>query len=62
MKTYDIPTALITDLRLAVHKPRVMIRPPLDPDMKVEDYKRLDEAIAIGYEAAVIALDEVWPG
>lgn len=61
MKTYDIPTALITELRLAVHKPRVMIRPPLDPNMKVEDFKLLDEAIDIGYQAAVEALDEAWP-
>ena len=59
--TYDIPTALITDLRLAVHRPKVMIRPPLDPNMKVEDYKLLDEAIEIGYESATKALDEAWP-
>ncbi len=61
MKTYDIPTALITDLRLAVHRPKVMIRPPLDPNMKVEDYKLLDEAIEIGYQSAAKALDEAWP-
>lgn len=61
MKTYDIPTALITDLRLAVHRPQVMIRPPLDPNMKVEDYKLLDTAIEIGYQAAAEALDTQWP-
>ena len=61
MKAYDIPTSLITDLRLVVHRPAVLIRPPLDPDMKVEDYERLDEAIAIGHAAAVEALDRVWP-
>jgi len=59
MKTYDVPTALITELRLAVHKPKIVIRPPLDPDMKVEDYKRLDEAIEIGYQATIEALDQI---
>ena len=61
MKSYDIPTALITDLRLAVHRPRVLIRPPLDPNLKVEDFDRLDEAVEAGYRAAVKALKAAWP-
>jgi NTE family protein len=56
MKAYDIPTALITDLRLAVHRPRVLIRPTLDPHFKMEDFDRLDEAVDAGYEAAAAAL------
>jgi len=61
MKAFDIPTALITEMTIAVTRPKVLIRPPLDPNMKVEDYKLLDEAIEIGYQAAVTALDEAWP-
>lgn len=61
MKAYDIPTSLMTDLRLAAHRPRVLIRPPLDPNLKVEDFNRLDEAIEVGYVAAKEALDRAWP-
>ncbi len=61
MKTYDIPTSMITEMRLAVYRPKVLIRPPLDPNLKIEDYKRLDEAIEVGYEAAVEALDRALP-
>ena len=62
MKAFDIPTALMTNLQLAASRPQVLIRPHLDPNLKVEDFNRLDEAIEVGYEAAVQALDREWPG
>ena len=61
MKAFDIPTALMTNLQLAASRPQVLIRPHLDPNLKVEDFNRLDEAIEVGYEAAVEALDREWP-
>ena len=61
MKAFDIPTALMTDMHLTAYRPTVLIRPHLDPHLKVEDFHRLDEAVEVGYEAAVQALDEVWP-
>lgn len=59
MKAYDIPTTVITDLRLAVHRPWALIRPRLDPNLKVEDFDRLDEAVVAGYEAACEVLDRM---
>jgi NTE family protein len=61
MKAFDVPTTVMTNLRLAAFRPQVLIRPPLDPNLKVEDFNRLDEAMEVGYEAAVAALDEAWP-
>lgn len=61
VKAFDIPTALMTNLQLAAARPQVLIRPPLDPNLKVEDFDRLDEAIEVGYDAAVTPLDAVWP-
>lgn len=58
MKAYDIPTALITELMVAAIRPTVMIRPPLDPSLKLEDFDRLEEAVEVGYKAAVKALDD----
>lgn len=56
LKAFDIPASVITDIHLTIHKPEVLIRPRLDPDLKLEDYRRMDEAIDAGYEAAVEAL------
>ena len=61
MKAFDVPTSAMTNLRLAAHRPHVLIRPPLDRNLKAEDFDRLDEAIEVGYEAAVEALDRDWP-
>lgn len=58
MKTYDIPTALFSEMNLVVHRPEVLIRPPLDPNLKVEDFNRLDEAVAVGYKAACEVFDQ----
>jgi len=56
MKAFDIPFAVITDVTLTFHRPEVVIRPELDPDLKVEDFKRMEEAIDAGYKAAEEAL------
>jgi len=58
VKAFDIPTAMITELRLAAHRPEVIIRPNLDPNLKLEDFDRLDDAIHAGYSSAIAALDE----
>jgi NTE family protein len=57
MKAFDIPASVLNDLRLAAYKPDYLIRPTLDPDLKVEDFKRLDEAVEAGYAAAVQVFD-----
>lgn len=57
IKAYDIPAAVLNDVRLAAQRPDVVIRPPLEPDLKVEDFKRLDEAVEAGYREARRVLD-----
>jgi NTE family protein len=57
MKAYEIPQALINDIRLATNPPDLLIRPPLEPDFKLEDYDRLEEAVEIGYREALARLD-----
>ena len=59
MKAYDIPTALVTEMRLAINPPELLIRPPLDPNLKVEDFDHLAEPVAIGFRAAEAALARV---
>ena len=61
MKSFDIPQRFITDTRLAMDPPELLIRPDLPVDFGVEDMHRLDEAVEIGYRSAVEAL-EGWPG
>lgn len=62
IKAYDIPASVLNDVRLAGQRPEVLIRPPLEPDLKVEDFKRLDEAIEVGYREASRVLDkQTWP-
>jgi NTE family protein len=58
MKAIDIPQAPVTSMRLSLNPPEVLIRPPLDPDLKIEDYTRLDEAVEAGFGAAESELDE----
>ncbi len=58
MKAFDIPASVITDITLTIHRPEVLIKPRLDPDLKLEDYKRMDEAVEAGYVAATKALDD----
>ena len=56
-KAFDIPAAMLTDLRLALNPPELLVRPQLDPDLKTEDFHRLDEAVAAGYTAAVAEIE-----
>jgi NTE family protein len=57
MKSFDIPAAMITEMRLAMSPPELLIRPKLDVNFGVEDIGRADEAYKAGYRAAVEALD-----
>jgi len=61
MKSFDVPQRLITDVRLALTPPELLIRPRLPVNLGVEDFHRLDEAVELGYEAAVEALDRGEP-
>jgi NTE family protein len=58
MKAFDIPATRLTEMRLALNPPELLIRPDLDPDLKTEDFMRLDEAVEVGYRAAEAALEE----
>ena len=58
MKAFDIPAAMLTESRLALNPPDVLIRPRLDPDLKTEDMKRFAEAIDAGFVAAEAALEK----
>jgi NTE family protein len=62
MKAFDVPQALVTEVRLAMHPPDLLIRPTLRPGLKVEDFDALDEAVAAGYQAARQALRTDWIG
>jgi len=57
MKAFDIPAAMLTDSRLALNPPDVLVRPRLDPDLKTEDMKRFSEAADAGYVATEAALE-----
>jgi NTE family protein len=57
MKSFDIPQRFITQTRLAMDPPEVLIRPPLDVDFGIEDIHRLEQAIELGYDAAQEALE-----
>ena len=52
MKAFDIPSTMLTETRLALNPPDLLLRPALDPDLKTEDMGRYDEAIEAGYVAA----------
>jgi NTE family protein len=56
MKAFDVPQALVTEMRLAMQPPQLLIRPHLRANLKVEDFDHRDEAVAAGYEAARHAL------
>jgi len=58
MKAFDIPSAMLTETRLALNPPEVLVRPRLDPDLKTEDFKRYPEAVEAGFEATEAALDK----
>jgi len=52
MKSYDIPQKHLTEMRLALHPPELLIRPKLEPQFGVEDFGRLSEAMVLGYNEA----------
>ena len=56
IKAFDIPAAMLTETRLALNPPDLLIRPRLDPNLKIEDFKRYPEAVAAGFEATEAAL------
>lgn len=56
-KAYEIPVAILNDIRIAGLRPEIYIKPRLDPDLKPEDFERMDEAIEAGYSKAVEVLD-----
>lgn len=58
MKAIEIPQAPLTSIRLSLNPPEVLIRPALDPDLKLEDFKRIDEAVEAGFVAAQAKLTE----
>jgi NTE family protein len=57
MKSFDIPAALVTKMRLSMSPPDVLIRPDLETNFGVEDFHRLEEAVKEGYRVAEEALD-----
>ena len=56
MKAFDIPAAMLTETRLALNPPDLLIKPALDNDLKMEDMSRFSEAIDAGYEATEKAI------
>lgn len=59
MKAVDIPQKVLTEMRLSLHPPEVLIRPPLGADFGIEDFGRMKEALQLGYGAAKERL-EAW--
>lgn len=57
MKSFDIPQRFITDTRLAMDPPEVLVRPELPVAFGVEDAHRWEEAVEIGYRATKAALE-----
>lgn len=57
MKSFDIPAQAITEMRLAMNPPELLIRPHLDVNFGVEDIGRAKEAYETGYQAARDALE-----
>jgi NTE family protein len=56
MKAYDIPSSLVTEMRLAINPPDLLIRPRLDPNLKVEDFDSITEPVEVGFRATEAAL------
>lgn len=58
MKSFDVPQRVLTEMRLSMQPPELLIRPELDSQFGVEDFFRSEEAIEQGYIAAKKALDK----
>ena len=56
IKSSELTQRLNTELRLALHPPKVLVRADLPTDMGVEDFGRTEEAVEAGYRSAVAAL------
>jgi len=57
MKAYEIPTAILNDVRTAALRPELLVKPRLHRDHKMEEFGRMDEAIEAGYRRTLEALD-----
>ncbi|MEZ4631700.1 MAG: patatin-like phospholipase family protein [Deinococcales bacterium] len=60
MKAFDIPQKVLTEMRLSMQPPELLIRPELAPQFGIEDFHRYEEAIQKGYEASQKTLRS-WP-
>jgi len=58
MKSFDVPQRVLTQMRLSMQPPELLIRPELDSQFGVEDFFRAEEAIEQGYIAASKALED----
>lgn len=58
MKSFDVPQRVLTEMRLSMQPPELLIRPELGSQFGVEDFFRADEAIEQGYQAAMKALEK----
>ncbi len=58
MKSFDVPQAVITETRLSLHPPALLIRPDLDTQFGVEDFELLGEGVDEGYRSTTASLAE----
>lgn len=58
MKAYNITQSRLIELVCAMHPPDYTIRPALGDDIKIQDFGRLDEAVDLGYQAAMQTIAE----
>lgn len=56
MKSFDVPQAVLTEMRLALQPAALLIAPSLDLQFGVEDFDRLEEGVDAGYQAATASL------
>lgn len=56
VKAYDIPQKALTDLRLSLYPPDLLIRPVLRRELGAENFDRAGEAIEAGYRTACEAI------
>ena len=54
-KAYIIAQTFITEVRMATHPPDLLVRPDLG-DFGIFDFNNIDHAVAVGYQAALLAL------
>jgi len=59
MKAYEIPASLLSELQVVAARPEYLLKPPLDKDLKLEDFNRLDEAVEAGYDEAMRVLENL---